>query len=320
LTDSVITGRRPKVSVITPTYNRADLIRETIDSILGQTFGDFEYIIIDDGSTDGTEAVVKGYGDPRVAYHFHANRGEAASTNRGWQLARGEYVAVVSSDDPVLPGWLEQSVAFMNERPDLIVGYPEWHIIDENSQFVSDVPMFDYSFSAMVGWMQTLPGPGSLIRKDAVRDIDNLRNPTYSFVSDLESWWRLGLRGPFARIPAKLATWRRHPTSITVADRSLRRAREMIRLPREFFARNDVPPEIGALRRYTFSRAYWIAAWVVLETHPLRSALYLQRSYVLAPDDPPGLPQPLRRYLRPSSKALFAAVRKSFRRRGSRIT
>ena len=96
---SSLPAERPKVSIITPTWNRATLLRETIDSILGQDFQDFEYLIIDDGSTDDTAALVRSYGD-RVTYHWHANIGEAASTNLGWRLARGDYVAVVSSGRP----------------------------------------------------------------------------------------------------------------------------------------------------------------------------------------------------------------------------
>ena len=107
----------PRVTVVTPTYNRAELIEETIASVLDQSFADFEYLIIDDGSRDSTEDVVRSFGDPRLSYHWHSNRGEAASTNRGWELARGEYFAFLSSDDPVLRHWLAETVRFMDEKP-----------------------------------------------------------------------------------------------------------------------------------------------------------------------------------------------------------
>lgn len=308
-------GPPPAVTIVTPTYNRADLLPATIESILGQSFTNFEHIIIDDGSSDGTGALVRQYDDPRIRYYWHENRGEAASTNRGWALARGRYAAVVSSDDPVLPNWLEHSVAFMDARPDIVVGYPRWQIIDHDSNVLTEPPTFEYSLEGMVSWLYTIPGPGSLIRRSALDSIRELRNPTYGFVSDLESWLRIGLHGPFARIPEILATWRTHPTSITVADRSLRRSREMIRLAREFFARDDLPAEIRALRRYAFSRAYWIAAWVVVDTHPLRSALYLRKSYALAPDDPPNLPTPLRRFPRPDTATVARTAATGVRKR-----
>lgn len=285
---------RPKVSVVTPTYNRAGLLRETIESILNQTFQDFEYLIIDDGSTDGTEDLVRSYGG-RIAYYRHANVGEARSTNRGWRLARGAYFAMVSSDDPMLPNWLEVAVPFLDARPDVIVGYPDWLIIDEQSRTVSEITTFDYSFENMVAWLYTVPGPGSLIRREALLDLQDLRNPAYRYISDLESWLRLGLLGNFGRIPLQLATWRRHPTSITVAERSIARAREMIRLAKSYFRRGDLPAHIRVHRRAALSRAYWIASWVVRDTHPFWSALYLRKSYRLAPEEPANLPGVLRR-------------------------
>lgn len=285
---------RPKVSIVTPTYNRCDLLQETIDSILGQTFQDFEYLIIDDGSTDGTADLVRSYGS-RIAYYRHDNIGESASTNRGWRLARGTYFAMVSSDDPMLPNWLEVAVSFLDARPDVIVGYPDWEIIDEQSRGLEKVTTCDYSFANMVAWFYTMPGPGSLIRRSALLGLQDLRDPNYRFASDLESWLRLGLQGEFARIPHQLATWRRHATSITVADRSMARAREMIGLAKSYFRREDLPPEIRAHRRSALSRAYWIAAWIVRQSHPLRSALYLRKSYMLAPEDPLDMPQVMRR-------------------------
>jgi glycosyltransferase involved in cell wall biosynthesis len=285
---------RPSVSIVTPTYNRARLLPETIESILNQTFQDFEYLIIDDGSTDDTESLVRSYGG-RIAYYRHANVGEARSTNRGWRLARGRYFAMVSSDDPMLPTWLEQSVPFLDARPDVIVGYPDWRVIDDQSRTVEEIKTFDYSFDNMVAWLYTMPGPGALVRRDALADLQDLRDPSYRFVPDLECWLRLGLRGNFARIPFQLATWRRHPTSITVADRSLVRAREMIRLVKSYFRRRDLPPHIRAHRRSALSRAYWLASWIVSETHPLRSALYLRKSYQLVPNEPPDFPERLKR-------------------------
>lgn len=287
-------AKHPKVSIVTPTYNRADLLRETINSILNQTYQDFEYIIVDDGSTDGTEDLVRSYGN-RIAYYRQENVGEGASTNRGWRLSRGTYFAMVSSDDPMLPNWLEISIPFLDARPDVIVGYPDWTVIDEKSRPLQTITTCEYSFANMVAWFYTMPGPGSLIRRSALLDIENLRNPAYRFASDLESWLRLGLRGEFARIPFQLATWRRHATSITVSDRSLARAREMVGLAKSFFRRNDLPVDIRICRRSALSRAYWIASYIVRDTHPLRSALYLRKSYTFAPEDPVDMPHMMKR-------------------------
>ncbi len=106
----------PRVSVIIPTYNRAALVCEAVDSVLGQTYQDFEILVIDDGSTDGTDAAVATYGD-RVRYVWQENRGMSAARNRGIDLARGEYLALLDSDDLWMPFKLELMVAVLDRFP-----------------------------------------------------------------------------------------------------------------------------------------------------------------------------------------------------------
>ena len=89
-----------KITVITPTYNRADFLPNTIESILNQTYTNFEYYILDDGSTDNTREVVEPYlKDKRVKYLYHENSGEPETVNWGWSLAKGEYFTQINSDD-----------------------------------------------------------------------------------------------------------------------------------------------------------------------------------------------------------------------------
>jgi len=106
-TDEVI----PKVSVIIPTHNRAHLIGRAIQSVLDQTYQDFELIVVDDGSTDNTEKVVNSYDDRRIRYIKHdENEGGAAARNTGIKAARGEYIAFQDSDDEWLPEKLEKQM------------------------------------------------------------------------------------------------------------------------------------------------------------------------------------------------------------------
>ncbi|MBE7639219.1 glycosyltransferase [Salegentibacter sp. BLCTC] len=94
------------ISIITPTYNRAHLLPRMIKSVLNQSFQDWELIIMDDGSTDDTETVVKTFGDPRISYHFTENSGAADKRNKGVEFAKGDYVTLLDSDDEAKPHWL----------------------------------------------------------------------------------------------------------------------------------------------------------------------------------------------------------------------
>ena len=108
-----------KVSVIIPTYNRAHLIGRAITSVLHQSFKDFEIIVIDDGSTDDTRAVVMSFEDDRVVYErLPANKGVHEARNRGMELATGEYLAFLDSDDELLPQALERCVDMFSSLPE----------------------------------------------------------------------------------------------------------------------------------------------------------------------------------------------------------
>lgn len=103
--------KAPLVSVIIPTYNRAGLVGRAIESVLGQTYQEVEMLLVDDGSTDDTGVVVKGFTDPRIVYIRHrANRGGAAARNTGLRAARGEFIAFLDSDDRWLPEKLERQL------------------------------------------------------------------------------------------------------------------------------------------------------------------------------------------------------------------
>lgn len=295
----------PKVTVVTPTYNRADFLPETIESILSQSFQDFEYFVIDDGSTDNTREVVERYGD-RVQYLYHANRGEAASTNRGWSLARGKYFAMVSSDDPMLPDWLEKAVRHMDAQQDVIVGYPDWYMIDLNSKRIQTMIVHEFSLDVLFGWLYCMAGPGTVIRKAALRDVVELRSSEYKYVSDLGSWMNLATKGRFARIPHVLATWRNHPESTSIADKSLRRARETVRLVKAFFGRNDLPAEIQAFKRSCKSRSYFHAFVAVIDSFPLMAGYFYLRSWLLARTEMNSIPAELRR---PTFEGMLSVVK-----------
>ena len=113
------------VSVILPAYNAQDTIAESIDSILNQSFRDFELIVINDGSTDATEKVIAQYDDSRIRYFANpGNQGLIYTLNRGLELSQGKYIARMDADDISLPARFEKQVRILEEHPEIIVCGP----------------------------------------------------------------------------------------------------------------------------------------------------------------------------------------------------
>lgn len=115
----------PIFSVIIPTYNRVDYLCFTVESVLKQTFKEFELIIVDDGSTDGTKNMVSEYTDPRLKYVYHDNKGVSYSRNRGLELSKGVYMAFLDSDDRWVPHKLETTLEYINKYPEIQIFHTE---------------------------------------------------------------------------------------------------------------------------------------------------------------------------------------------------
>ena len=129
-------GEPGLVSVVIPTYNRAYIVGRTIESVLAQTYSPVEILVIDDGSTDDTPAVVGRFGD-RVRYIRQPNGGVAVARNHGFAEARGEFVALLDSDDEWLPWKLEAQVAFLRRHPELGMCWTDMIAVDDDGRLVS---------------------------------------------------------------------------------------------------------------------------------------------------------------------------------------
>jgi glycosyltransferase involved in cell wall biosynthesis len=277
------------VTVVTPTYNRASYLDETIRSILDQDYPEIEYIVLDDGSTDNTREVLEKY-TGRLTWETHPNMGEHRTVNKGWSMAHGEIVVVVSSDDTLLPGAVSIAVAFMQAHPDILVACPDWNSVGPDSEFIDHVqvpefgPMFNDDYLYMLKCYHPRMGPGAFIRRKAFA-LAGMRDPDLRYVADFEYWLRLGLYGEFARIPETLATWRVHPGQTSASSHGKEMADGHIRLAEKFYSRPDLPPEVLRVRREAFGSAHYAgvcnagaARWEARK-HLLKSLLYHPPSF-----------------------------------------
>ena len=203
----------PKVTILMPVYNGAKYIREAIESILSQTFTDFEFLIINDGSTDQSAVIIASYNDPRIrSVDNESNLGLVDTLNRGLELARGEFIARMDCDDISLPERLGKQAALMEQRPEVgVCGcWIEW--IDRG--VIMDYPVNDREIKQALTYTCPLAHPAVMVRGELVRE-DHIRyDPAYRHAEDYELWTRICGVTHFANIPEVLLKYRIHPGQI----------------------------------------------------------------------------------------------------------
>ena len=208
----------PTVSVIIPTYNRAHLVGRAIRSVLNQTFQDFEIIVVDDGSTDNTEEVIKSFNDPRIRYIRHEqNRGGSAARNTGIRAARGEYIAFLDSDDEWLPQKLERQVnAFksLDETTGLV--YTGLRFVDHKGALVWEQRpnLSGYIFHKLLRRNVIGTASSVMLRRDCLL-FTGLFDETLPSRQDLDLWIRIARQFKVFPIPEPLTVHYVHEQRIT---------------------------------------------------------------------------------------------------------
>jgi glycosyltransferase involved in cell wall biosynthesis len=246
------------LTIITPVYNGAQYIAETVDSVLSQGHANLEYIVIDDGSTDDTARVLERYGE-RIRRVSHANMGETRTVNKALELARGEYVGVVNADDPLRPGAIAALVAALRLHSEAVLAYPDWAEIDHRAGVLREIRLPQYDLRRMLEEFNVRMGPGVLVRRRALDSVGP-RDTSLRYAGDLDLWFRLALHGAFVHVPEVLATHRIHPASASVAERGSRMADEVARVAHKCFDDPLLPADLRRRRRAILAHAHLVAS------------------------------------------------------------
>jgi glycosyltransferase involved in cell wall biosynthesis len=217
----------PTITVIMSVYNAGAYLRPAVDSILAQMFGDFEFIIIDDGSSDGSPGVLRDYAarDPRIRLTVRPNKGLTLTLNEGLQQARGEFVARMDCDDVALPERFEKQVVALRADPSLVCVGGHFELIDGKDRLLTRLrpPTDDETIQKLLLRGHTaICHPAAMMRRDAVNRVGGY-DPHFKTTQDLDLWLRLGEIGRLGNVPEVVLKFRQHETSVSETKREEQR-------------------------------------------------------------------------------------------------
>lgn len=214
---------RPKVSVVMAVYNGEGFLRQAVESVLNQTFSDFEFIIIDDASTDSSPAVLDSYNDPRlVRLGNKNNQGLSSSLNKGLKAARGDYIARMDADDVALPERLERQVHYLEEHPSVGVLGSTCRLIDAHGASIGmkSRPLDDIAIRWAALLRNPFLHPSVMIRHDVVRHHDVRYDEQYRSAQDYELFTRMLEQTQGANLDNPLMLLRVHGSSVSTMQRA----------------------------------------------------------------------------------------------------
>lgn len=204
----------PRISVVLPVYNGAAFIRESIESVINQTFKDFELIVIDDGSEDSTAEIVDSFSDKRICFHrLVKNSGSAVATNEGYLRATGEFIAHIDADDIAMPDRLARQLEFLSEHRDVVVMGGAMQVFGGPNDGVAVAPQLDSMIkTCFLPGADNIYNPTAMIRKSFL-DRQELRcDPELNRAFDWGLWveimWRGGI---FSNCSEPVTKYRIHP-------------------------------------------------------------------------------------------------------------
>lgn len=215
---------KPKVSVIIPVYNGAKNLKETIESILNQTFKDFEVIVIDDCSTDNSREIVTKYFGSKVKLIVHQKNmgGPAPTKNTGINEAKGEYLAFTDHDDIWFPTKLEKQIAVLEEDKEAVANFTNGYILNNDTGEniaqrwgkINEKPERKETLEKLLNQNFILSTTSALIRKSVIAKIGGF-DDKMKLADDYEMWLRLANTGRLTFIFEPLFQWRYHLTSLS---------------------------------------------------------------------------------------------------------
>lgn len=274
----------PRVSVIIPVYQGDRFLAEAVESVLNQNFTNYEIIVIDDGSTDKSRAVLQPYYDS-VRYVFQENQGVAVARNRGIQIAKGELIAFLDQDDLWSPHKLALQVACFEAQPNLGMVNSGWQIVNQQGNVLGNVEPWhqlpNLNLEAWVLWKPVLPST-LMFQRNWLEQVGGF-DPQFYQAPDIDLVLRLALIGCQADwVCQTTVSYREH--SDNHSRNTPQQAEETWAVLEQFFSRPNLPEQTRQLRNQSFYQTLVWAAWRLYHTgHISEMVNYLKKSISYAP-------------------------------------
>jgi glycosyltransferase involved in cell wall biosynthesis len=205
----------PLVSIITPSYNQAEFLEETIQSVLNQDYPNIEYLIVDGGSQDGSQEIIQKYANRFAWWVSEKDAGQTDAINKGFQRVRGEILAWINSDDTYNPGAISEAVSFLLSHPEAGMVYGDANLIDETGQVIGRFPARQTDLRRLRRGYVHIPQQTAFFRKE-LWDKAGPLDPSFYFAMDYDLWIRLAKQAPLLYYPHCWANFRLHGSGKSV--------------------------------------------------------------------------------------------------------
>lgn len=250
------------VSIITPSYNQAKYLEQTMLSVLNQDHPRIEYIVMDGASTDGSVEVIKKYAGQLIYWESVKDQGQADAINKGFARATGEIVAWLNSDDYYLPGTISAAVKVFEENPDVVLVYANMLAVDENGQTFNTLTYKQLTLEDLLCF-QIIGQPAVFMRRSALQKTGGL-DPTFHFLLDHLLWIHIAKRGRILHINQTWSAARYHAGAKNVA-KAAEFGREAFRILETIAQDKDLAATLHKIDRRAHASAYRVDARYLLD-------------------------------------------------------
>ena len=207
----------PLVSIVTPSFNQAKFLEETIRSVLDQDYPHIEYILIDGGSTDGSVEIIRKYAHRLAYWVSEKDRGQTDALNKGFAAANGSILAWLNSDDTYQPGAIRSAVDYLISHPRVGLVYGDLNFINERGEIVGKFPAAQTDLARLRRGYVHIPQPAAFFRTDLWKKVGPL-DPSFYFAMDYDLWVRLAGVSDLQYLPGQVwANFRLHSSGKTMA-------------------------------------------------------------------------------------------------------